>query len=92
MKKIEETTQRVYTKEQVLNNIAWLVNSYHKALAADTRNGVYHETFGEWKRENPRHRLANKNYPKNEFVEVISAYINYFNELYDKPREEKKEW
>ena len=83
------TTQRVYTQEECLRHAKWFVNAYQNELAADVKNGWHHETFGEWKKENPTHKLASKPYPDNAFVEVISEYIRYFDLVYDNPKAEK---
>lgn len=66
---------KTYTKQEVLKYAEGYVAAYHRQLERDM---FYHQTFGEWKKENPTHPLAIKNYPEEEYVQVISAYKKYF--------------
>lgn len=71
---------KTYT-EWELNNIAEsVVNAAHNALAREEhRIGKRcYETFGEWCKLNPNHPVAKMNYPKDEYVMVISNYKEYF--------------
>lgn len=80
MKKIEAIA---YTYDDVLAKAKTLVNAAHNELARDEKlhNKRFYETFGEWKKENPLHPLASKNYPEDEYVMVISAYKKYFDTI-----------
>lgn len=85
MKK-NEAPQVFYTQEDIFRKIEPLVKATHNYFAGMNKNHkCQFETFGEWRKEHPTHRLANKNYPKNEYVIVISQYFEYFNARYDKP-------
>ena len=42
------------------------------------KHGELYDTFGEWKKKNPNNPIAKRNYPDNEYLQVISAYRAYF--------------
>ena len=81
------------TKIEPKNYTEWELNEYaerftiaaHNALAQEERRVGKRcfETFGEWKQNNPTHSMAKKNYPKDEYLAVISAHKNYFDKVYD---------
>lgn len=48
------------------------------ALAEKTEGRKLYDTFGEWRKEHPNHPAAKKNYPDNEYLQVISAFKAYF--------------
>lgn len=71
------------SKERAMEYVGQMVNQTHNFFKmAEKRYGAYHETFGAWKLRNPYHPLAKKNYPNDEYVEVISQWFNYFEDIY----------
>ena len=80
MKNIEA---KVYTYDEVLAKVKTLARAAHNELASEERRlGMrYFETFGEWKKQNPLNPMASKNYPEDEYVQVISTYKKYFDTL-----------
>ncbi len=77
MKKIIEPKE--YTKEEILRITEKYVRTTHDFYQ---KMNCGFETFGEWKKKNPTHRLANRNYPDDEYVIIISNYFKYFEEKY----------
>lgn len=80
MKKIEK--EIIYTKDEVINYQKKTIAKLHKQFDKENQNyGIYHQTFKEWKKDNPNHYLAKMYYPEEEYVEIISFYIKYFNSI-----------
>lgn len=82
MKKTAEP--RSYSQEELLTYAESYVRAAHNSCAREEQRygEKLYTTFGEWKKKNPDSPIAKKNYPENEFVEVIAAYKSYFDKRY----------
>ena len=69
-----------YTEWELNTYADQLVVAAHNALAQDEKRlgKRCYETFGEWKQRHPNHPMAHKDYPKDEYIMVISTYRNHF--------------
>lgn len=69
-----------YEQWEVLEHTKKLVQVSHEIFANQekAKGQRLYDTFGEWKKENPNHPIAKKNYPDNEYLQVISNYRQYF--------------
>lgn len=58
------------------------IRAEHTALERHERQAGerLYDKFGEWKAANPNHPIAKKNYPAEEYVQVIAAFRKYFDE------------
>ena len=82
MKKLIEP--KVYTQEELLAYVKNYIQAVHNIFAKEEQRygkRIY-TTFGEWKKKNPKNPVAKKNYPEDEYIEVIAEYKTYFNKMY----------
>lgn len=75
---------RHYSQEELLTYAESYVRAAHNSCVREEQRcgEKLYTTFGEWKKKNPDSPIAKKNYPENEFVEVIAAYKSYFDNRY----------
>lgn len=72
-----------YPFEYVEQTVGKLVRASHRALMTEEikqkkKHGELYDLFGEWKKKNPNNPIAKRNYPDNEYLQVISAFRAYF--------------
>lgn len=79
----KDLTPVEYSKEEILNYAKQMVQAAHKILEEQERKygRQLYETFGQWKKEHPTYPIAKKNYPDEEYVQVIASYKNYFDAI-----------
>lgn len=72
---------KAYAQEDIEKVTESYVRAAHNQyLREEQRHGEkIYPTFGEWKKKNPNNPIAKKNYPEEEFIQVIAAYHTYFN-------------
>ena len=73
-----------YPEEKLLLLPENLARACHNELKREEKRygKVLYDKFGVWKRQHPEHPLANRNFPNGEYVQVISAFWNYFDKKY----------
>ena len=73
-----------YPEEEVWKFAETQVNAAHNELVREERREKksLYDKFGNWKRQHPEHPLASRNFPNDEYVQVISAFWNYFDKKY----------
>ena len=57
-------------------------HNYYKGLEQRDK-GFHFETFGEWKKVNPNHKIANKLFPDDEYILIINQWFKYFDQVYN---------
>ena len=69
-----------YSNEYVKRHIQKVISNEHWRIWMEeqTAGQRVYEKFGEWKKEHPKHPVAKKNYPDDEYLQIISAFKGYF--------------
>ena len=69
-----------YSRDCVEKHVKKVIANEHCRIWVEeqTAGQRLYEKFGEWKKEHPKNPIAKKNYPDDEYLQVISAFRGYF--------------
>ena len=77
MSKIETVP---YSRDCVEKHVKMVIANEHCRIWMEeqTAGQRIYEKFGEWKKKHPKNPIAKKNYPDNEYLQIITAFKSYF--------------
>lgn len=79
-----------YDRAYVEKHIKKVISNEHWRIWMEeqTAGQRLYEKFGEWKKEHPKNPIAKKNYPDDEYLQIISAFKAYFDAVDAKQKQE----